>query len=147
MSGADGYGVERLTTIEGSTVHDINALIPQLKPAWKPVSEERLVALVKSESRVYVARIGRRIIGLMIMVPHEHLPGVRYFVEDVVIDADHRGHALARRLLEYAMQDAPASVLSFDLRSHASRTHAHQLYTSLGFRPSDTTVFRLDNPD
>src|SRR2546430_4253263 len=27
---------------------------------------------------------------------------------------------------------------------HASRTRAHRLYSSLGFRPSDTTVFRLD---
>jgi hypothetical protein len=42
------------------------------------------------------------------------------------------------------MQDVPGPVRSFDLRSHASRTHAHQLYTSMGFRASDTTVFRLD---
>ena len=144
MSRHIGYGIERLLAIDGATVSDINVLIPQLKPSWEPMSEDGLVVLLASESRVYVARDGRRIVGLTVMVPHRHLPGLRYHVEDVVIAAEHRGHGLARRLLEFAMQDVPGSVLSFDLRSHASRTHAHRLYASLGFRPSDTTVFRLD---
>jgi phosphinothricin acetyltransferase len=141
-----GYGIERLLAIDGATVSDINALIPQLKPSWKPLSEDGLVELLASESRVYVARDGRRIVGLTVMVPHRHLPGLRYHVEDVVIAAEHRGQGLARRLLEFAMQEVAGSVLSFDLRSHGSRTHAHRLYVSLGFRPSDTTVFRLEPP-
>lgn len=141
-----GYEIERLLAIDGATVSDINALIPQLKPSWKPLSEDRLAELLASESRVYVARDDRQIVGLTVMVPHRHLPGLRYHVEDVVIAAEHRGHGLARRLLEFAMQEV-GPVLSFDLRSHASRTHAHRLYVSLGFRPSDTTVFRLDAAD
>jgi hypothetical protein len=41
-----------------------------------------------------------------------------------------------------AMAEAPPDVLSFDLRSHRIRRPAHDLYVSLGFEVSDTTVFR-----
>lgn len=119
-------------------------LIPQLKPSWEQLTEAGLAALIASESRVYVARHGGQIVGLTVMVPHRHLPGLRYHVEDVVIAEEHRGLGLGRRLLEFAMEHVPGPVMSFDLRSHASRTRAQQLYSSLGFRPSDTTVFRLD---
>jgi GNAT superfamily N-acetyltransferase len=136
--------IERLSVIDDETVNDVNTLISQLKSSWRPLSEDVLASLIASESRVYVARDGNRIVGLTVMVPHRHLPGLRYHVEDVVVSAEHRGRGLARRLLEFAMQEVPGPVRSFDLRSHASRTHAHRLYASLGFRPSDTTVFRLD---
>jgi GNAT superfamily N-acetyltransferase len=136
--------IERLSVIDEETVNDVNTLISQLKSSWRPLSEDVLASLIASESRVYVARDGNRIVGLTVMVPHRHLPGLRYHVEDVVVSAEHRGRGLARRLLEFAMQEVPGPVRSFDLRSHASRTHAHRLYASLGFRPSDTTVFRLD---
>lgn len=141
------YEVERLREIESTTLRDVNALIPQLKPSWKPLSEHDLAELLASDSLVYVARHGRRIVGLTLMVPHRHLPGLRYHVEDVVIASEHRGRGLGGRLLRFAMRDVPGRALSFDLRSHASRTHAHRLYASLGFRASDTTVFRLDLAD
>ena len=124
----DGYEIERLLTADGSDVADLNALIPQLKPSWDPVTEDALAALVASESLVFVARCGGRIVGLTVMVPHRHVPGLRYHVEDVVLAEEHRGLGLGRRLLEFAMQHVPGPVLSFDLRSHASRTSAHALY-------------------
>ena len=144
MSRRDGYDFERLTLVDAAVVADLNRLTPQLKPAWDPVTGPGLSALVASESQVYVVRHDGRIIGLTVMVPHRHLPGLRYHVEDVVIAREHRGLGVGRRLLEFAMNDVPGPVMSFDLRSHASRTRAHRLYSSLGFRPSDTTVFRLD---
>jgi GNAT superfamily N-acetyltransferase len=136
--------IERLSAVSAEAVDDLNGLIPQLKPDWKPLTRAALAALLASESRVYVARHDGRIVGLAVMVPHRHLPGLRYHVEDVVIASEYRGAGLGRRLIEYAMADAPGPVLSFDLRSHASRQSAHRLYSSLGFRASDTTVFRLD---
>jgi hypothetical protein len=44
------------------------------------------------------------------------------------------------------MAEAPSDVLSFDLRSHRIRRPAHDLYLSLGFEVSDTTVFRKVAP-
>jgi GNAT superfamily N-acetyltransferase len=133
--------------VDEGVVRDINALIPQLKPAWDPASADDLAELLASESRVYVVRSADRIVGLTVMVPHRHLPGLRYHVEDVVVADGHRQRGLARRLLEHAMDDAPGDVRSFDLRSHASRAGAHELYESLGFHPSDTTVFRREVTD
>lgn len=144
VSRLDGYRIEHLLTVDAAAVADLNRLIPQLKPSWEQLTEAGLEVLLASESRVYVARHGGRIVGLTVMVPHRHLPGLRYHIEDVVVAEEDRGLGLSRRLLEFAMEHVPGPVMSFDLRSHASRTHAHQLYSALGFRPSDTTVFRLD---
>jgi GNAT superfamily N-acetyltransferase len=141
---SDECRVERLSAADAGAVADLNLLIPQLKLAWKALTESQLATLVASESRVYVARHRGRIVGLTVMVPHRHLPGLRYHVEDVVIASDYRGAGLGRRLLEFAMADVPGDVMSFDLRSHMSREDAHRLYSSLGFRPSDTTVFRRE---
>jgi GNAT superfamily N-acetyltransferase len=140
----DECDVERLTEFNAPTVADLNRLIPQLKPDWTQLTAAQLEALIASESRVYVARHDGRIVGLTVMVPHRHLPGLRYHIEDVVVAHEYRGAGLGRRLLEFAMGDVPGPVISFDLPSPATREHAHRLYTSLGYRPSDTTVFRLE---
>jgi phosphinothricin acetyltransferase len=144
MRRLDGYEIERLSATDAAAVADLNVLIPQLKPSWQQLTDTRLAALLASESLVFVARHLGRIVGLTVMVPHHHLPGLRYHVEDVVVAAEHRGLGLGRRLLEVAMAQVPGPVMSFDLRSHASRTSAYHLYASLGFRRSDTTVYRLE---
>jgi len=69
---------------------------------------------------------------------------LRCHVEDVVVDSGFRRQGIARELLRTAIADAPAEVISFDLRSHRSREAAHNLYSSMGFTASDTTVFRRD---
>jgi GNAT superfamily N-acetyltransferase len=135
--------VERLTESSRAVVDQINVLIPQLKPAWDPIDVAGLTQLLDSSTRVYVARGDGAIVGMAAFVPHRHLPGLRYHVEDVVVDAQSRRQGVARALLTAGMRDAPDEVLSFDLRSHRSRGAAHALYLDLGFTPRDTTVFRL----
>jgi ribosomal protein S18 acetylase RimI-like enzyme len=134
--------VSRLVDVSDADVTQINALIPQLKPGWDPVTRESVLELLASPSRLYVGRLGGEIVAFTVMVPHRHLPGLRVHIEDVVVDARHRRRGIARELLETAMEDAPAHTRSFDLRSHRDRQAAHALYRSLGFEPSDTTVFR-----
>jgi ribosomal protein S18 acetylase RimI-like enzyme len=134
--------VERLTESSPEVAEQINRLIPQLKPTWPPVLVADVAELLASPTRVYVARGDGTIVGLAAFVPHRHLPGLRYHVEDVVVDERFRRRGIARALLRAGMRDAPEEVLSFDLRSHRIRESAHALYRELGFEPSDTTVFR-----
>ena len=134
--------VARLTESSTEAVEQINVLIPQLKPAWDPVSVASLQGLIESPTRVYVACSERVVVGIALLVPHRHLPGLRFHVVDVVVDKPFRRLGIASKLLSAAMADAPEEVQSFDLRSHAVRPGAHELYLGLGFTPSDTTVFR-----
>ena len=133
--------IERLTTNSPQIVEQINRLTPQLKPSWEPVTVQGLDCILASPTRVYVARVGDVIIGITLLVPHHHLPGLRFHIEDVVVEERHRRRGIARRLLAAAMAEAQDAI-SFDLRSHRVREAAHRMYLSLGFEPSDTTVFR-----
>ena len=134
--------VARLTESTPEVVGQLNVLVPQLKPAWDPVTVAGLARVIESPTRVYVARVDGVAVGITLMVPHRHLPGLRFHVEDVVVHEDFRRRGIARKLISTAMDDAPDEVISFDLRSHAARRAAHELYSGLGFTPSDTTVFR-----
>jgi ribosomal protein S18 acetylase RimI-like enzyme len=134
--------VARLTECTPDVVEQLNALTPQLKPSWDPITAAQASAVLESPTRVYVARVEDVIVGVVLLVPHRHLPGLRFHVEDVVVDARFRRRGIARKLLTVAMAEAPPDVLSFDLRSHRIRQPAHDLYVSLGFEVSDTTVFR-----
>jgi len=138
--------VARLTGSSPEVVEQINVLIPQLKPAWDRVSIASLDGLIESPTRVYVARCEGVVRGITLLVPHRHLPGLRFHVEDVVVDKRFRRLGIARKMLTTAMADASEDVVSFDLRSHAVRPGAHELYRGLGFEPSDTTVFRRALP-
>jgi ribosomal-protein-alanine N-acetyltransferase len=135
--------VARLSESTPTVVEQINQLVPQLKPAWPPVTADGLAQLLASPTRLYAAFCDDDLVGLLALVPHRDLRGLRFHVEDVVVDRGYRRQGIARALLETAMADAPDDTLSFDLRSHASRAAAHALYLGLGFEPSDTTVFRL----
>jgi ribosomal protein S18 acetylase RimI-like enzyme len=134
--------ISRLTEPSPNAVEGLNRLVPQLKPSWNPITSASLAALLSSATRVYVARVDDRIVGVTLLVPHRHLPGLRCHVEDVIVDSSYRRQGIARQLLTTAMAAAPAEVISFDLRSHRSREAAHNLYSALGFEASDTTVFR-----
>ena len=116
--------VARLTESNPEVVDQLNVLIPQLKPAWDPVTVAGLARLIDSPTRVYVARCDGAIVGVTLLVPHHHLPGLRCHVEDVVVCTELRRQGIARRLVSAAMDDAPDEVISFDLRSHSSRRGA-----------------------
>jgi GNAT superfamily N-acetyltransferase len=138
----EAVDVSRLTSSSPGVVEQINVLTAQLKPSWAPITSDTLAAVLSSPTRVYVARTDARIVGIVLLVPHRHLPGLTFHVEDVVVDEAYRRRGIARRLLITAMDEAPRDAISFDLRSHRSREAAHALYVGLGFEPSDTTVFR-----
>jgi len=132
----------RPTESTREVVEQINFLIPQLKPSWEPITVASLAQVIDSPTRVYVARYDGAIVGITLLVPHRHLHGPRYHVEDVVVDDQFRRQGVASKLLSVGMRDAPEEVISFDVRSHGTRQAAHALYLRLGFTPSDTTVFR-----
>lgn len=59
--------------------------------------------------------------------------GLRFYVDDLVVDADHRGRGYGKRLLEWLEAKARAlECNAFDLESAVHRSAAHRFYFQAG---------------
>jgi GNAT superfamily N-acetyltransferase len=91
-----------------------------------------------------VARRGEVVVGLALVAVYARLTGVEGRLEDVVVDGSHRGAGVGRALVEAAIEVARARGAShLELTSGPGREAANRLYRRLGFRPRETSVYRL----
>jgi ribosomal protein S18 acetylase RimI-like enzyme len=69
---------------------------------------------------------------------------LRARIEDVVVDERARGLGVGRALTEAAIRTATRhGVRTLDLMSRPARVAANRLYERLGFRPRESTVYRV----
>lgn len=144
--------IEQLGYIGGPAgkeiTRQINRLLAQLSGNIKTCSLRELQEVTLSDSNhVYIAIAdSTQIVGMVTLVVVRQFAGVKGWIEDVVVDKDHRGLGIAKQLMQQAMDDAPIEVKSINLTSKRERTEAHQLYYGLGFEKRDTDAFRF-TPD
>ena len=73
------------------------------------------------------------------------LSGCKGWIEDVVVDKNHRGLGLGKRLLRFVHERAKElGVGSLILTSAPRRVEANGLYRSLGYELRDTNAYRLN---
>ena len=69
--------------------------------------------------------------------------GLKAWIDDVVVDADARGHGIGEALNRAALDEARRrGAKEVDLTSRPSREGANRLYRRLGFEARDTNVYR-----
>lgn len=89
-------------------------------------------------------RIENQIVGIALLATYKVISGRRGMVEDVVVDTNHRGKGIGRKLMEKLLEEAKHinldSVLLF---SGHHREAAISLYKSLGFTLRDSGVYNL----
>lgn len=85
----------------------------------------------------YATDAPERLLGsyaLLVMHNLAHMGAPSAIVEDVVVDASHRGQGIGRQLMAHAVALArEAGCYKLALSSNRKREHAHAFYESLGF--------------
>jgi GNAT superfamily N-acetyltransferase len=112
---------------------------------------QRLLSLLARDARVvagdapvHVAEAEGEVVGMVTVCVFTTVTGTKAFLDHLVVAGEWRRRGVARALMAHAIavaRDAGASRL--DLTAGAEKTAARALYASLGFRPRDTTSFRL----
>jgi ribosomal protein S18 acetylase RimI-like enzyme len=131
-------------TVDDELVEAFERLIPQLSSSSPPPSRDHLTAMVDSEDTVlYVARVDGRIMGSLTLALYRIPTGTKAWIEDVVVDAEARGHGVGELLNRAAIDEARArGAKHVSLTSRPSREAANRLYRRLGFEPYETNVYR-----
>jgi len=140
----DGVVVVTVHAVDDELVEAFNRLIPQLSSSSPPPSRDHLAALVDSEDTVlFVARVDGRIMGSLTLALYRIPTGTKAWIEDVVVDADARGHGVGELLNQAALDDARSrGAKDVSLTSRPSREAANRLYRRIGFEPRETNVYR-----
>ncbi len=127
-------------------VDSYKKLIPQLSTSSLPPTEEELDQIIRSDaSMILIAENNsNEIVGTMTLVLF-HIPtGLRAWIEDVVVDSDHRGEGIGKKLNQKALQIAEkAGAKTVELTSRPARESANRLYQDLGFQKRETNVYRF----
>ncbi|MFE9850185.1 GNAT family N-acetyltransferase [Streptomyces sp. NPDC005576] len=120
-------------------------LLPQLSSRAEPLDREAVEGLVRTDtSTLLVARVDGVVVGTLTLVMSPLLSGLRAHIEDVVVDADARGHGVGGVLIDKALALASAAgARTVDLTSRPSREAANRLYERAGFRRRESTVHRV----
>jgi len=122
----------------------VRSLLPQLTSPDRLLSESELSRIVSSpHTKLFVARAGGNIIGMISLAVVQMPSGMRSYLEDLVVDSAYRRRGVATALLEAAIDHARRSgARSLDMTSRPSRRDAIRLYQKMGFRRRETNAFR-----
>ncbi len=130
--------------VDDELVEAFDRLIPQLSSSSPPPSRDHLAAMVDSDDSVlFVARVDGRILGSLTLAFYRIPTGTKAWIEDVVVDADARGHGLGELLNRAALDEARSrGAKDVSLTSRPSREAANRLYRRIGFELRETNVYR-----
>jgi ribosomal protein S18 acetylase RimI-like enzyme len=131
--------------VDDELIEAFDRLIPQLSSSSPPPSRDHLTAMVDSEDTVlYVARVDGRILGSLTLAFYRIPTGTKAWIEDVVVDAEARGHGVGELLNRVALDEARArGAKNVSLTSRPSRDAANRLYRRIGFEHYETNVYRF----
>jgi len=136
--------IVEITEYSDDFLEAINALLPQLSPTSKPLREEDLKKIIKSNcAKLFFAVENKQSLGTLTLVMFKIPTGTRAWIEDIVVDRKSRGRGIGKRLIKHVIQLAKQSgAITVDLTSHPSRKTANALYKKAGFKTRATNVYR-----
>jgi len=122
----------------------LNDLLPQLSSSSIPLSEDRLLAILRSDAaHLLMAEENGTFLGTLTLVVFTIPSGIRARIEDLVVQTASRsrgaGQALVRKAMALAQSQGADAV---ELTAHPSRAEARRLYEKLGFERREAHVYR-----
>jgi ribosomal protein S18 acetylase RimI-like enzyme len=123
----------------------INRLIAQLSTSSHTFTEAELNSLIASpQSHLYALEYDENIIGMVTLCIYQCPTGRKAWIEDVVVDQNHRGKGYGKLMVRKAMEECQnRGNVTLMLTSRPSRIVANQLYQSLGFEKRETNVYKM----
>lgn len=123
----------------------INRLIAQLCTSLHTFTEAELNSLIASpQSHLYALEYDEKIIGMVTLCIYQCPTGRKAWIEDVVVDQNHRGKGYGKLMVRKAMEECQnRGNVTLMLTSRPSRIVANQLYQSLGFEKRETNVYKM----
>lgn len=123
----------------------INRLIAQLSTSSHTFTEAELNSLIASpQSHLYALEYDEKIIGMVTLCIYQCPTGRKVWIEDVVVDQNHRGKGYGKLMVRKAMEECQnRGNVTLMLTSRPSRIVANQLYQSLGFEKRETNVYKM----
>lgn len=123
----------------------INRLIAQLSTSSHTFTEAELNSLIASpQCHLYALEYDEKIIGMVTLCIYQCPTGRKAWIEDVVVDQNHRGKGYGKLMLRKAMEECQnRGNVTLMLTSRPSRIVANQLYQSLGFEKRETNVYKM----
>ena len=145
MGSDSSVAVEVVTHVDDALVEAVGRLVPQLSKSSPAPSRVELEVIVAGPSTMLlVARHAGKVVGMLTLAIFRIPTGVRAWIEDVVVDADARGHGVGEALTREAVRIAGThGARTVELTSRPSREAANRLYQRLGFERRDTNVYRF----
>jgi len=129
--------------IDDTVRHQITELYYQLNDS---INQCPLHQILQEDNHVIfaVCVIEEKIVGIALLATYKVISGHRGMIEDVVVDTEHRGKGIGRKLMEKLLEEAKKRNLnSVLLFSGHHRKAAISLYKSLGFTLRDSGVYNL----
>ena len=123
----------------------INRLIAQLSTSSHTFTEAELNSLIASpQSHLYALEYDEKIIGMVTLCIYQCPTGRKAWIEDVVVDQNHRGKGYGKLMVRKAMEECQnRGNVTLMLTSRPSRIVANQLFKSLGFDKRETNVYKM----
>ena len=120
-------------------------LIPQLCADCEVPPKEYLEQIIHSNTSFLFLAEDDEIIGSSTLILNQIPTCKKAWIEDVVVDKNHRGKGIGKKLIEFAIAFAiNKDVSKIDLTSKPERVAANELYKNLGFKRRNTNVYRLE---
>ena len=126
---------------------EINFLLHELSPSLGTIDTDRVNSLLDEGRITLFAAVDDdgRLSGMLTLTFCPTLTDDKYWIEDVIVHHEFRGHGVGKALVKAAVNHVKQSGQPYRiyLTSNPSRTAARNLYRSEGFEEYDTGVFRL----
>ena len=126
---------------------EIDFLLHELSPSLGTIDKDRVNRLLEEGRLTLFAAEddNGRFTGMLTLTFYPTLTGDKYWIEDVIVHDEFRGHGIGKALVKAAVSHVKQSGQPYRiyLTSNPSRTAARNLYRSEGFEEYDTGVFRL----
>lgn len=147
MEQAENVYIEEVKDFSFEAANAVGNLAQQLNSNFQPLSDDDFHFLIDSKNtHLYLARLkeNKKIVGMVTLVVYRIPYAMKAQLEDIVVEESMRGKGIGKMLMSFVIEKARGfGVKSLNFTSRPEKENANKMYESLGFKKSDTNVYRL----